>query len=111
MLIHATENQPEHPMTFHQREGRVIVGDSEFVCTIDISDDEALLAEVWIRTPNTGSHGCQIPLGTIYAMAPPLGSTGCETLGDYLIREVLEYGQRSAVQFDDVAELARRVLR
>lgn len=85
-------------MTSYSRDSHIIIGDSEFVVTIDIRDDEMLLAEVWIRTPHIGSHGCPILLGTIYALAPPLGSTGCETLADYLVREAMEYGQKCAAE-------------
>ena len=78
---------------YYQREGSVLIGNLEFVCTLDISDDETLLADLWIRTPDTGSMGRPFDIGTAYRLGPPVGVKGCETLADYLVREVSAYSE------------------
>ena len=79
---------------YYQREGVVLIANTEFVVTLDISDDETLLADLWIRTPDVGSIGRPFDVGTAYTLGPPVGVKGCETLADYLVREVSESGSR-----------------
>lgn len=46
----------------------VVIGNTELLTTVIITDDETEVIECWLRTPETGGYGYPINIGTLDAL-------------------------------------------